>query len=118
MLSKFDERNHAVEHLFPAFPRIIMNFIDFTYIIILFYKIKDANCKADLCIIYEHKSMYKSFLSTDHLKLTTFKGLSKFPTSRHDIGADECESIASGDFKGEALAIEVGVALPILAPVS
>lgn len=58
-----------------------------------------------------------SLFSRNDLKLATFKSLSKLPTSRHDIVADDGASVASGDLEGEPLAIEVGVALPILAPV-
>lgn len=54
----------------------------------------------------------------NYLELTAFKGLSKLPTSRNDIIVGECGSIAGCDFEGEALAIEVGIALPILPPVS
>lgn len=62
-------------------------------------------------------NIHKPLLSGINLELTTFKGLSKLPTSRNDIIVDECSSIAGCDFEGEGLAIEVGIALPILSPV-
>lgn len=51
------------------------------------------------------------------LKLPTFKGLSELPTRWCRVVAGDGPAIACGDLEREALAIEVGVALPVLAPV-
>lgn len=53
-----------------------------------------------------------------HSKLTTLEGLSEFPTSRYHIRTDHRSTIAGCDYKGEALANEICLALPILPPVS
>lgn len=51
-------------------------------------------------------------------ELGTREGLSEGPVSRSDIVGDKCTAIASGDLEGEGLAVEVRVALPVLAPVA
>jgi len=50
--------------------------------------------------------------------LATNKSLPKLPISRDNVVAGDGAAIASSDFEGERLAVEVGVALPVLAPVS
>ena len=52
------------------------------------------------------------------LELPSFKSLSKSPILWHNIVAGNCPAIAGCDSEGEALAIDIWVALPILAPVS
>lgn len=49
--------------------------------------------------------------------MATTEGLAKGPTRRSDIVGDHRAAITGGDLEGEGLAIEVGVALPVLAPV-
>lgn len=51
------------------------------------------------------------------LELSPRVGLPKLPPRRCDIIANQRPAIASGHLEGEALAVEVGVALPILAPI-
>ncbi|KAF3774714.1 hypothetical protein EJ110_NYTH52512 [Nymphaea thermarum] len=55
---------------------------------------------------------------TSSLKLTTLEGLSKLPINRHSIVAGDGPAVAGGDLEGEGLAIEVGIALPVLAPIA
>lgn len=43
--------------------------------------------------------------------------LSKLPIRRGNIVTSDCPSIARGDTDGQALTVEVGVALPVLTPV-
>ena len=49
--------------------------------------------------------------------MATCEGLSKLPIGGDDIVAGDGSSVAAGDLEGEGLAIEVGVALPVLSPV-
>lgn len=51
------------------------------------------------------------------MELPPTEGLAKWPASRSHIGRDHGATVAGGDLEGEGLAIDVGVALPILAPV-
>lgn len=50
--------------------------------------------------------------------MASLKGLAELPPGRHDVVAGDGLPIAGGDLEGEALAVEVAIALPILAPVS
>ncbi|RWV92876.1 hypothetical protein GW17_00044707 [Ensete ventricosum] len=50
-------------------------------------------------------------------ELATAEGLSEGPACRNHIVGDQRASVAGGDLEGEGLAIEVAVALPVLAPV-
>lgn len=50
-------------------------------------------------------------------ELTTAIGLPKGPTSWSNVVGDHGTAVTCGDLEGEALAIEIGVALPVLAPV-
>ena len=52
------------------------------------------------------------------LELTSLECLAKLPISGCGVVASEGPSIAGGDLEGEALAVEVVVVLPVLAPVS
>ena len=49
--------------------------------------------------------------------MTPFKCLPKLPISRRRVVAGDGSSVTGGDLKREALAVEVVVALPVLAPV-
>ena len=40
------------------------------------------------------------------------------PTGGRHVVGDEGAAVAGGDDEGEALAVEIGVALPVLAPIS
>lgn len=51
------------------------------------------------------------------LKLATFKSLSKLPTRWDDVVISDGLSVASSDFKGQCLPVEVSVALPVLTPI-
>jgi len=51
-------------------------------------------------------------------ELVAIEGLSKGPTWGCNIVRHQVASIAGGNLKREALSIEVGVALPVLTPVS
>ena len=51
-------------------------------------------------------------------ELTALEGLSELPVRRSHVIANDGPTIAGGDLEREALAVEVRVALPILAPVS
>ncbi|RRT42883.1 hypothetical protein B296_00044776 [Ensete ventricosum] len=53
----------------------------------------------------------------EELKLYSFEGLAELPIGGHDIVAGDGPAVAGGDLEGEALAIEICVALPVLAPV-
>ncbi|RZS19264.1 hypothetical protein BHM03_00051642 [Ensete ventricosum] len=53
----------------------------------------------------------------EELKLYSFEGLAELPIGGHDIVAGDGPAVAGGDLEGEALAIEIRVALPVLAPV-
>jgi hypothetical protein len=59
-----------------------------------------------------YPAFYKS------LKLTPLKGLTKLPISWCDVVACHSSTVTSGNFKREALTIKVGIALPILTPIS
>jgi len=50
-------------------------------------------------------------------KLSSAKGLTEGPASWGNIVGDHATTVTSGDLEGEGLAVEVGVALPILAPI-
>lgn len=52
------------------------------------------------------------------LELTSLESLSKLPIGRHYIVAGDSPAVAGGNSKGEALATEEWVALPILSPIS
>lgn len=49
--------------------------------------------------------------------MASLEGLAELPAGRHDIVAGESPSVAGGDLEGEALAVEVCIALPVLPPV-
>lgn len=51
-------------------------------------------------------------------ELGTSEGLAKGPVRRGNIEGHHRATITGGDFEGEGLAIEIVVALPVLAPVS
>ncbi|KAB8084081.1 hypothetical protein EE612_006543, partial [Oryza sativa] len=51
-------------------------------------------------------------------ELAALEGLAELPAGRHDVVAGDGAAVADGDLEGEALAVEVGVALPVLAPVA
>lgn len=51
-------------------------------------------------------------------ELSTTKGLAEGPTSRSNVVGHHTSAVACCDLEREALAIEVAVALPVLAPVS
>lgn len=58
--------------------------------------------------------------SSNELFLTELgpgEGLAEGPTRGGHVVGDEGAAVASGDLEGEGLAVEVGVALPILPPV-
>jgi len=50
-------------------------------------------------------------------ELCTTVGLAEGPTRRRHVEGRDSAAVTGGDFKGEALAIEVRAALPILPPV-
>ena len=50
--------------------------------------------------------------------MRAFIGPTKLPIGRDEIIGRESATIAKGDLKGEALTVEVVVALPVLAPIS
>lgn len=52
------------------------------------------------------------------LKLTAYKGLPELPIRGRYVVASEGFTVTGGDLKGEALPVEIGIALPILAPIS
>jgi len=52
------------------------------------------------------------------LKLTPLEGLTELPVRWCHVEACDSSTVTCGDLKREALSIEVGVALPILPPVS
>jgi hypothetical protein len=52
------------------------------------------------------------------LKLQSFKCLAELPICRSDVIGSDGPSIAGSDLEGESLPIQIGVALPILAPVA
>jgi len=52
------------------------------------------------------------------LKLNSFKCLAELPICRSDVIGSDDSPIASADLEGESLAIQIGVALPILSPVA
>lgn len=54
----------------------------------------------------------------ESLKLTAFERLPELPISGRHVVASEGSTVTGGDSKGEALAVEIGIALPILAPIS
>jgi len=51
-------------------------------------------------------------------ELSPGEGLAEGPTGMGDVVRDDAAAVAGGDPEGERLAVEVGVALPVLAPVS
>lgn len=51
-------------------------------------------------------------------ELSAGEGLAEGPTGIGNVVGDDAMAIAGGDPEGERLAVEVGVALPVLAPVS
>lgn len=51
------------------------------------------------------------------LELASFKGLSELPTGGYDVVPGDGFSIAGRNTEREALAVEVRIALPILAPI-
>lgn len=50
--------------------------------------------------------------------MATLVGPAKLPAGRGDVEACDGSAVAGGDHEGQALAVENGVALPVLAPVS
>ena len=52
------------------------------------------------------------------LDLASFEGLAEPPACWGGVVADDGAAVAEGDLEGEALAVEVGVALPVLSPVA
>lgn len=52
------------------------------------------------------------------MKLGSGESLAEGPTSRRHVVRHDGASVTAGDLKREALTVEVGVALPVLAPVS
>lgn len=50
-------------------------------------------------------------------ELAPFKSLAELPVGGHDVVAGDGLAVAGGDLEGEGLAVEVGIALPVLAPV-
>jgi len=52
------------------------------------------------------------------MELSSTESLPELPVGRSHIVRSHTSAIAGGDLEGEALAIEVGVALPILSPVA
>lgn len=54
----------------------------------------------------------------DGLELRAFIGLAKLPIGRNEVIGSESVTITKSDLKGKALAIQIVVALPILAPIS
>ncbi|URE17110.1 hypothetical protein MUK42_03921 [Musa troglodytarum] len=51
-------------------------------------------------------------------ELAALEGLAELPAGGRDVEAGDGAAVAGGDAEGEALAVEVGVALPVLAPVA
>lgn len=51
------------------------------------------------------------------LELAPFESLTKLPITGRHVEARHGFTVTGGDLKREALAIEVGIALPVLAPV-
>lgn len=45
------------------------------------------------------------------------EGLAERPVGRHDVGEDQSLAVGNGDLEGQRLAVEVGVGLPVCAPV-
>lgn len=50
--------------------------------------------------------------------MSSGESLAEGPTSRGGVVGNNSAAVAGGDLKGEALAVEISVALPVLAPVS
>lgn len=71
-----------------------------------------------LYMVRNKKLEYDSFPSIDNLKLTLLEGLPKLPISRHHVVACHGSPVTGGDLKRKALAIKIGVTLPVLTPVS
>lgn len=49
--------------------------------------------------------------------MASLEGLAELPPGGRDVVAGDGAAVAGGDLEGEALAVEVRVALPVLAPV-
>ena len=62
--------------------------------------------------------LFNCFTAGGVSELTALKCLSELPVSRRNIVGGESSAVAGGDLEGEALAVEVRVALPVLAPIS
>lgn len=81
---------------------------------------------ASFCMISDHgiialvrvNVLYNQELVLSQLILSSFKSLSKLPTSWNDVVRCNGPAITRSDTKGKALAIKIGIALPILSPIS
>lgn len=68
-----------------------------------------------------HNSTFNSchkILKFEILKLTSLECLAELPSGRRNIVTRNGAAVACGDPEGEALSIEVRVALPVLAPIA
>lgn len=62
--------------------------------------------------------MISIYITKYKLELPPFICLSELPTGRRNIIASEGSAIATCDLERQGLVVEVGVALPVLAPIS
>lgn len=66
---------------------------------------------------YTNFSLIYPHMIDGTLKLTPFEGLTELPTSIRHVEACHSPTVTGGDLEGQALTVEVRVALPVLSPV-